>query len=404
MAPPSSTAPRKRKLANVTASNALSESSPSADSADGEYREEDEDYAPKQSSSKRQSKPKATSKSTSSNNGGGRQLSREALRKANHSMIERRRREKINAALGELRQMVPGLGDTGGKGGEFKLEVLERTVEHMRDLTARLEELESRLGSASRPKSHKTSTVSSASNPESMIVDEQPRRPKLSHKSGQISAFVNTPTSKDSSLVEADTSERSKGSPSSQMSPPRAPSLSTLLASTNTTAPTRPPPGPQATNPTLYLPFPTPSPTSPFLHYTASTSSSSSLHTSTGPDPSPFMAPLQGMSLFGGALNLDTPGEKSLNAKGMGAEEAANVLLAFSSPDTLRPTSVGMTPLMTPLLSDSGRARRSTLDGEEFVLDGGLIKSPETKKMLSPAHNAQQGQKVGKTARDILRM
>jgi hypothetical protein len=37
-------------------------------------------------------------------------------------MIERRRREKINAALGELRDMVPGLGGEA-KGGEFKLEV-----------------------------------------------------------------------------------------------------------------------------------------------------------------------------------------------------------------------------------------------------------------------------------------
>jgi hypothetical protein len=54
----------------------------------------------------------------------GRPMSREALRKANHSLIERRRREKINAALADLRDMVPGLGDeSGGKGGEFKLEV-----------------------------------------------------------------------------------------------------------------------------------------------------------------------------------------------------------------------------------------------------------------------------------------
>lgn len=53
-------------------------------------------------------------------------MSREQLRKANHSLIERRRREKINFALGELRGMVPGLGAEeggGGKAGEFKLEV-----------------------------------------------------------------------------------------------------------------------------------------------------------------------------------------------------------------------------------------------------------------------------------------
>ena len=56
-------------------------------------------------------------------------MSREALRKANHSLIERRRREKINFALGELRDMVPGLGDEkGGKAGEFKLEVSTRQL------------------------------------------------------------------------------------------------------------------------------------------------------------------------------------------------------------------------------------------------------------------------------------
>jgi len=39
-------------------------------------------------------------------------------------MIERRRREKINQAFSELREMVPGLSG-GGEGlkGEFKLEV-----------------------------------------------------------------------------------------------------------------------------------------------------------------------------------------------------------------------------------------------------------------------------------------
>jgi hypothetical protein len=65
-------------------------------------------------------------------------MSREALRKANHSLIERRRREKINLALGELRDMVPGLGDAeGGKGGEFKLEVGALVVCARHPLTGR---------------------------------------------------------------------------------------------------------------------------------------------------------------------------------------------------------------------------------------------------------------------------
>ena len=85
--PPPSTAPRKRKLVPSTAAA----SSPSTASGDAE--DEDPEYAPEPSTSKRAAKSKAKA-------GPGRALSREALRKANHSMIERRRREKINAALG----------------------------------------------------------------------------------------------------------------------------------------------------------------------------------------------------------------------------------------------------------------------------------------------------------------
>mgnify|MGYP002718973782 CR=1 FL=1 len=54
----------------------------------------------------------------------GRPLSREQLRKANHSLIERRRREKMNKAFADLRAMVPGLStESEGLKGEFKLEV-----------------------------------------------------------------------------------------------------------------------------------------------------------------------------------------------------------------------------------------------------------------------------------------
>jgi hypothetical protein len=54
----------------------------------------------------------------------GRPLSREQLRKANHSLIERRRREKMNKAFADLRSMVPGLSaESEGLKGEFKLEV-----------------------------------------------------------------------------------------------------------------------------------------------------------------------------------------------------------------------------------------------------------------------------------------
>ena len=167
---------------------------------------------------------------------------------------------------------------------------------------------------------------------------------------------------------------------------------------------------PQAANPTLYLPFPTPSPTSPFLTYTSTLSSAGT--TSIGAaEPSPFLAPLQNISLFGGVLNLDmstspvrppenkhpSPPEMSMpppstEKRNMAPEEAANLLLAFSSPDTLRPS--GATPRTMPVI---GRERRSMFESEEFVLDGGFVRE-----------NCKTGgngiEMVGKTARDILRM
>lgn len=73
----------------------------------------------------------------------------------------------------------------------------------------------------------------------------------------------------------------------------------------------------------------------------------------------------------------------------MPAEEAAKMLLAFSSPDTLRPSAV-VTPLMGP-------GRRGTLESEEFTLDGGVA------GMVNGVVVATGGT-VGKTARDILKM
>jgi len=156
----------------------------------------------------------------------------------------------------------------------------------------------------------------------------------------------------------------------------------------------------QASNPTLYLPFPTPSPTSPFLTYHTSSSSSAS---SGPPEPSPFLAPLQNISLFGGALNLDN--NQPDKGKDMRPEEAANLLLAFSSPDVLRPVAgLQMTPKMIPVENDLAvgaatakrRERRGTLDSEDFVLDGGLV--------CGGGKGGARNGVIGKTARDILKM
>ncbi|KAF9518789.1 hypothetical protein BS47DRAFT_198415 [Hydnum rufescens UP504] len=102
---------------------------------------------------------------------------RDLARKSNHSRIEKRRREKINDALATLREIVPPAtiaenpGDapppaveddapTSGKGKkkggserEFKLEVLERSVIFIRQLSQRVQELEDELTRTQLPKS-----------------------------------------------------------------------------------------------------------------------------------------------------------------------------------------------------------------------------------------------------------
>jgi hypothetical protein len=197
------------------------------------------------------------------------------------------------------------------------------------------------------------------------------------------------------------------------------PSITSLLNSSNHAHSQgqyihRPSAPPEATNPTLYLPFPTPSPTSPFLTYSASNTS-----TSTAMEPSPFIAPLNNFSLFGGAIPFDPnspevsmgmnrpPPELSMPPpKGSekekripSPEEAANLLLAFSSPDTLRPVHGG-----TPVFAPAVAGRRATLDSDDFMLDGVGIGRGGAQVARGHGHGQWSRGMVGKTAKDFLRM
>ncbi|GAA5900410.1 uncharacterized protein JCM6883_002834 [Sporobolomyces salmoneus] len=100
-----------------------------------------------------------SSKSTAKDNAGGGGASK---RKVSHSLIERRRREKINDCLATLRETVPSLkeegarkiakakergrkrgrDDAGERGGLHKLEILQGTIAYISDLRARIDELE----------------------------------------------------------------------------------------------------------------------------------------------------------------------------------------------------------------------------------------------------------------------
>jgi hypothetical protein len=110
------------------------------------------------------------------------------------------------------------------------------------------------------------------------------------------------------------------------------------------------------------------------------------------------------MSLFGGALNLDQPvGGKDGNGNAkqpdpsMAAEEAANLLLAFSSPDAMRPVNFGnVTPMMAAVTC---RERRSTLESEEFTLDDGVVGQGASGGVREDVRMV-----TGKTASDILKM
>nr|ANP44387.1 bHLH domain containing transcription factor [Serendipita indica] len=100
---------------------------------------------------------------------------REAARKANHSVIEKKRREKINQALTELRTLVPSSDDgqtspstNGSK--DFKLEVLVRTVTHLKRLNARLQTLE-----AAARYARQSATTSSSGSVQSSDQIQSPR-------------------------------------------------------------------------------------------------------------------------------------------------------------------------------------------------------------------------------------
>ncbi|GAA6059546.1 hypothetical protein JCM10212_006044 [Sporobolomyces blumeae] len=109
-------------------------------------------------------------------------------RKISHSLIERRRREKINDCLAHLKDTVPNLreqgeqklakakergrkrgkGDEAGeRGGLHKLEILQGTIEHIDNLRKRIADLEreAALTRFERPASVESSAVPSSSSP-----------------------------------------------------------------------------------------------------------------------------------------------------------------------------------------------------------------------------------------------
>ncbi|RWS26191.1 hairy/enhancer-of-split related with YRPW motif protein-like protein [Leptotrombidium deliense] len=58
-------------------------------------------------------------------------------RKKRRGMIEKRRRDRINSSLNELRRLVPAAFEKQGSAKLEKAEILQMTVDHLRGLHAK---------------------------------------------------------------------------------------------------------------------------------------------------------------------------------------------------------------------------------------------------------------------------
>jgi hypothetical protein len=173
---------RNTKPTSVALSPVLQEDGVDSDEVDQVEDDDDEDYSVGVTPTKWKSTASQASSSTGGGGGGGggsgagagaagRERERAPGRRISHSLIERRRRERINECLQKLRNIVPqcsamaelkrqksrrrnrpsassaaaggGEDGAGGGGGNMhKLEILLGTIEYVEELRARVEELE----------------------------------------------------------------------------------------------------------------------------------------------------------------------------------------------------------------------------------------------------------------------
>ncbi|KIR39625.1 hypothetical protein I307_01507 [Cryptococcus deuterogattii 99/473] len=442
MPPQSSTATasnRKRKILPMARSQDSTPSSPSLSESSSLISDDgDEEYAPEPARSTRTAKRPRDNDFKSSTGGRsglttnshgngnrtgggnnktkGKGMSREQLRKVNHSLIERRRREKINAALNELRRMVPGLGENGGKCGEFKLEVLEKTVEHMKDLKGRLADLERAAAASVNNSSGESSARGKDKGTELVMQSRSQSKTSLYPSPSPDRQEFPNPHSPDPNETEVESNlpppytlaSRVRARSPVDASPPRPTSayMSTANHGANTSKESgspsfwsgqaqeqvadhlhgqgqrgyqplpsvRPKPPTSASN-LIFLPFPTPSPTSPFLHPNISLNanpnadslncssmmgsvmsgenegqgtgfnSSSSAYASASAngsvpggtevrsiDPSPFLPPIPNMSLFN-IMSLENSPLDSFRQACMEGVGSAGKSRSFSPPE-----------------------------------------------------------------------
>ncbi|GAA5900732.1 hypothetical protein JCM6882_007651 [Rhodosporidiobolus microsporus] len=205
LAEESSSARPRRFAAIVAARNIPRQPSPFDLEDDGgdPYAAEDDDDAlsmspPPPGAGGSGSRKRASTGSAAGGGGGGGGAAGASKRKVSHSLIERRRREKINVCLQTLKETVPSLkeegekkmakarergrkrgrgDDAGERGGLHKLEILQGTILYIEELRARIAELEEQQAgsNSSAPSTTSSSSTSrTAAVPSSIIPSGVP--------------------------------------------------------------------------------------------------------------------------------------------------------------------------------------------------------------------------------------
>ncbi|GAA5845961.1 hypothetical protein JCM11251_002952 [Rhodosporidiobolus azoricus] len=157
---------RPRRAAAIIAGRNIPRQPSPFDLAEGDedpYAEGDEEDALSMSPPPSGSGSRKRAGTGSTSGAGGSEKGGPSKRKVSHSLIERRRREKINVCLQTLRETVPSLkeegekkmakarergkkrgrgDDSGERGGLHKLEILQGTILYIEELRARITQLE----------------------------------------------------------------------------------------------------------------------------------------------------------------------------------------------------------------------------------------------------------------------
>ncbi|KAF8581219.1 hypothetical protein K439DRAFT_1662405 [Ramaria rubella] len=244
---------------------------------------------------------------------------REQLRKTNHSVIEKRRREKINEALATLRELVPNDKQETEKreDKEFKLEILVRTVEYLKIVLAQIKDMEGGkcqgCGGALS-----LATMQSKSSPADRVSRTAVKRKRTEYEDEGVG---DEPDTLNDDLVQTQAHTPPRSSSKAPEDHARLPSISSWMPDSDTQSHTFQLPSPPQTTlfpptaaPTVFLPkLVLPSPIGPVIpsdtrHLSHQSSETNAEHNFRSPSSSPGLVSMsRDPDVPERPLNLDTP-------------------------------------------------------------------------------------------------